>query len=292
MRTSTIVVGTDGTASSEAAVRWAAAEAARREVPLRIVHAYDAEHDHSGLERQFAQAALDAAIRQARKVAPAVRIEERAPAGDPVHGLLGAGADALIVLGNRGRGGFASLLLGSVSQRVATHASGPVVIVRGRTEVAGGPVVAGVDDSAAADGVLAAAFDAAASQGCSLAVVRTYAPPTPLWVGDIPVVDGEAPVVDAARQRDLEALVAPWRDKYPQVDAEVAVSPDGPAAVLVALSHSARLVVVGSRGHGTLAGTLLGSTGLQLLHHAGCPVLIERGPQVASIASGHDPADR
>ncbi len=57
----------------------------------------------------------------------------------------------LTVIGSRGHGGFASLLLGSVSQQVATHASGPVVVVRGRTNITGGPVVVGVDGSDGSD---------------------------------------------------------------------------------------------------------------------------------------------
>jgi nucleotide-binding universal stress UspA family protein len=54
---------------------------------------------------------------------------------------------------------------------------------------------------------------------------------------------------------------------------------DSAAAALTALSTVAQLVVVGSHGHGVITGTLLGSTRLQLMHHAGCPVLIARPPQ-------------
>ncbi|MEV4704413.1 universal stress protein [Actinoplanes sp. NPDC049316] len=278
-----IVVGTDGAAPGEAAVRWAAKEAARRGVPLRIVAAYESRPDEAALDakdtdRGLATAVLDAAVVQARAAAASgIRVEAHAVPGDAVTALLNQRDAALLVVGNRGRGGFASLLLGSVSQRVATHAAVPVVVVRGRTETASGPVVAGVDDSAAASGVLGAAFEAAANRGAPLAIVRTYTSPVPLWVGDIPAVDNAVPRAQAEALERLEHEVAPWREKYPEVEAEAVVSPDGPAAVLVAVSHSARMVVVGSRGHGTVVNTLLGSTGLQLLHHAGCPVLVVRG---------------
>ena len=89
-------------------------------------------------------------------------------------------------------------------------------------------------------------------------------------------------LLDAREREHLEEQLAPWRLRYPAVDAEAVVSPDGAAAVLVAVSHRAQLVVVGSRGHGTVANTLLGSTGVQLLHHAGCPVLIVRGVKAAT----------
>lgn len=61
-----------------------------------------------------------------------------------------------------------------------------------------------------------------------------------------------------------------------QVRVETVVSHFGAAAVLVGASHTAQLVVVGSRDHGALTGMVLGSTGLQLIHHADCPVLIVR----------------
>jgi nucleotide-binding universal stress UspA family protein len=54
------------------------------------------------------------------------------------------------------------------------------------------------------------------------------------------------------------------------------LSHDSAAAVLVGVSHKAQLVIVGSHNHGVIAGTILGSTSMQLLHHADCPVYITR----------------
>jgi len=290
MRTKEILVGTDGTAASQAAVRWAAREAQHRGLPLRIVHAfdwhweaarYDAGTEYIDVARQLADAVVATARVQAEAVAPTVRVELDTLIGNPAPLLLAVAAEAdteLLVVGSRGRGGFASLLLGSVSQRVATHAPCPVVVVRGRGDAADGPVAVGVDDSPAADQVLATAFEAAASRAAALAVIRTYLPPTPLWMGDVPAVEVDTPQEDAAEHERLEKLLAPWRQKYPTVSVETMVSHDSPAAVLVGVSHGAQLVVVGSRGHGTIAGVLLGSVGAQLLPHADCPVLIARSP--------------
>lgn len=269
-------------------MRWAAREAARRKALLRIVHAFDWEwasarygtgREYVELAEQRAESVLQEALDQGRQAAPTVPIETNAVIGNPAPQLLQIAEDAaLIVLGSRGHGGFASLLLGSVSQRVATHARCPAVVVRGRGDVTNGPIAVGVDDSEAAEQVLGTAFDAAAARGCTLTVVRTFLPPIPLWIGDIPPVLVATPEADAEEQARLDALLAPWKQKYTQVPVETIVSHNSAAAVLVGVSHGAQLVVVGSRGRHTIAGALLGSTGMQLLHHADCPVLIVRTP--------------
>nr|BFE71894.1 hypothetical protein GCM10020092_051950 [Actinoplanes digitatis] len=152
------------------------------------------------------------------------------------------------------------MLLGSVSQRVATHAACPVVVVRGRGDAAEGPVVAGVDDSPAADGVLETAFDAAARRGSGLSVVRSYLPVIPLWLAaDVRPADVDMPETDAEERARLDEQLAPWRAKHPEVPVEVLLTHEGAAAALVKASAGAQLVVVGSHGHGGITGTLLGS---------------------------------
>ncbi|MEV4347521.1 universal stress protein [Actinoplanes sp. NPDC049596] len=283
MKPHTIVVGADGTEHSKAAVRWAAREAYRRGLPLRVSHVFDwewgeARYDMSNTyfdeARKHAEGVTGTAVYEARTAALEVDVE-----GDPLVGhaparLLGEAEDAeLMVLGSRGRGGFASLLLGSVSQRVATHAACSVVVVRGRGgDLTEGPVAVGLDDSATADTVLAVAFEQAAGRGSRLLVIRGQAP-----VGYV-AGDVELPEPSAEERARVEAQLAPWRGKYPDVPVDVRLVRDGAAAALVDASSRAQLVVVGSRGRGTITGTVLGSVGLQLLHHADCPVYIVREP--------------
>jgi nucleotide-binding universal stress UspA family protein len=282
----TILAGTDGTDWGMAAVEWAALEAQRRRTSLRIVHAFDWDWRESRFQigteyvdvaRQLAEAVVAEARDRARECAPDIGITTDIAAGHATSLLPAAAREAeLVVVGSRGRGGFTGLLLGSVSHHLAAHAPCPVVVIRGR-DVSGGPVVTGVDDSPEAGRVFAAAFDEAATQGCGLLVVRSLAPAIPPWLAGVRRADVLSAADRDAELARIEDQLTPWRDKHPTVPTKVVLTHDTAAAALVERSRTARLVVVGSRGHGSAGGALLGSTGLQVLHHATSPVLIVRG---------------
>ncbi|GIF16367.1 universal stress protein [Actinoplanes teichomyceticus] len=287
MHTPAIVVGTDGTGSGTAAVRWAAREADRRGLPLLVLHVLEwdwavSRYDFSGeaftAARDHARTVIMEAARVAGEAAPDVAIELRVPVGRPAPQLLDASAGAAqLVVGDRGRGGFTGLLLGSVSRRMAAHAHCPVVVVRGRADPGRGPVAAGVDDSDSADDVLGAAFAAADARDADLVVVRSYVPAMAAHLGNIPPTGMATPDQDVVERDRLARQLEPWQGKYPHVPVQTLVSHESAAAMLAEVSHGTQLIVVGSHGHGVLTGTLLGSTGTQLLHHADCPVLIVRG---------------
>jgi nucleotide-binding universal stress UspA family protein len=138
----TIVVGADGSESARAALAVAAGEAALRGARLRIVSAWQVPaaaygdgfaFDKSTLEafRENAETIVREAVAEAERLQPSLQCEGRTPEGQPAEVLLQEAQDAsLIVVGNRGRGGFASLLLGSVSQQIVHHAPLPVLVVR------------------------------------------------------------------------------------------------------------------------------------------------------------------
>lgn len=141
----TIVVGVDGSACGQAALEFAVAEAALRKASLRVVCAWELPSaayaaglssgvDASVIEvfRDDAQTFAREAVENVKRWQPDVDCEGLAVEGQAAEILLQQAEDAdLIVVGNRGRGGFASLLLGSVSQQVVHHAPCPVVVVRG-----------------------------------------------------------------------------------------------------------------------------------------------------------------
>jgi nucleotide-binding universal stress UspA family protein len=145
-----IVVGVDHSAGARAALAFAHEEAQLRNAALRAVHAWQfGSIGYNGYEmtspaiggdiqklRAAAAAALEQTLIEAIPDAGAVEIEQRLVEGAPGAVLVDESRDAsLLVVGSRGHGGFAQLLLGSVSQQCAHHAECPVVIVRSKQGV-------------------------------------------------------------------------------------------------------------------------------------------------------------
>lgn len=275
-----VVVGVDGTHSAQCAVRWGAAEASRRRVPLRLVTAYGwpPERRFEGLDvaldgdqqsdRVRGELAGAAAI--AELAAPGVRIERQATAGHPVSVLVDeSGRAQLIVVGDRGAGRVEAAVAGSVAVAVATHATCPVVVVRGCErelwEVATRPVVVGVDGSATGEAAIAFAFETASARGVSLVAVHAWPDRTP-----------DRPVTDSAERELLSQRLAGWTEKYPDVRVSQVVTRSRPADGLLARAATAQLVVVGSRGWSGFSGLVLGSVSHALVHRSPCPVAVVR----------------
>jgi nucleotide-binding universal stress UspA family protein len=282
-----IVVGVDGSDESLLAVDWAATEAASIGCPLTLCHAtpygpavglpeYSFDAGRAGGE-EIAQRAAE----RVRAAVPGVQVTEAVSPGPATPLLLEQSATArLVVVGCRGVGAFRGLLLGSISQQVAAHASCPVVVVRGAPDQtallpADAPVTVGVDWSGH-EAALAFAFDFAGRHHRPVVAVHAFRLP-PLG----PPADasrGAPPVELAQAVTDLlEDAVAQWRDKYPDVPVRLLPLDADPAAGLIEQSAGSSLVVVGSRGHGGFSGLLLGSVSQHVLRHAGCPVAVVRG---------------
>jgi nucleotide-binding universal stress UspA family protein len=287
-----VVAGVDGSECGLQAVRWAAAEALRRQLPLRLVaaHAWPSGGlvgdpglgvDYRAVLRDVVLGHLATAAADARQVAPELDIEQVEVTGYPVPVLLGESAHAeIVVLGDRGLGGFTGLLIGSVAVEVTAHASCPVIVVRGsepdRTGPRPEPVVVGVDGSPTSEAATAFAFEAASLRRVPLVAVHVWR--------DVLVDATMAPlldwnVIDSDEREVLAERLAGWTEKYPDVPVRRLVARDRPARALVEESGRAQLVVVGSGGRGGFRGLLLGSVSQALLHNAHCPVAVVRSPR-------------
>jgi nucleotide-binding universal stress UspA family protein len=184
-------------------------------------------------------------------------------------------AAELLVVGDSGRGRIASALVGSVALSVAARAACPVVVVRGLPAIPSGtlPVVVGIDGTPLSEAALAFAYDAAAAWGVPLVAVHT-------WLDEIndpalaDLVDWQTAAVQA--EEVLAERLAGWSEKYPDVPVERLVARGLPGHALLDQAAKAQLVVVGSRGHGEIAGLLLDSVSNALVHKATCPVAIVR----------------
>jgi nucleotide-binding universal stress UspA family protein len=140
-----IVVGIDGSDHSKKALRWALDEARLRSASLEVVSAWMLPVYASGygfapgdlvdpkIIGDGATEQLELAVAEVVGDSTDVAVERKTVEGMAAQVLVeeAAGAD-LLVVGSRGHGGFAGLLLGSVSQQCAQHASCPVVIIRDR----------------------------------------------------------------------------------------------------------------------------------------------------------------
>jgi len=290
----TVVVGVDGSDCGLRAVRWGAAEAARRQVPLRLVTAFGLTVDHfaarAGLDGSYrdtllarAREQLAAAGELARGEDLGIEVEEQLLMGSPIP-VLGAEARhaQLVVIGDRGLSQVEGLLVGSVAIALSAHASCPVVVVRGDerkpADAAALPVLVGVDGSPTSDAALGFAFEAAAARKVPLLVGHTWS--DLMYDPSLLAVEINWETVESEERRVLSEQVGGWADKFPDVAVEQLITRDQPAHSLLAQATRAQLVVVGSRGHGQFVGMILGSVSNALLHRSPCPVAVVR-PETA-----------
>jgi len=280
-----IVVGVDGSALALHAVRWAAHEASVRKLPLRIVHACVpvAGRSPDSLPPSMADMLVAAGRQWLSEAAQVAREEHDDVATDLVrdHELDAlvneSWAAELIVVGARGHGGFAELLIGSVAVALTARGGCPVVVVRGDVEDrTGKPVVVGVDGSRGSEAALAFAFEEASRLNVPLVALHTWSDTVTAAAFAMAPFAVDWFEVRNEEQQLLAEWIAPWQEKYPDVPVQRVVTQDHPAHSLIEQARKAQLVVVGSRGRGGVAGMLLGSTSQAILHHAPCPVAVIR----------------
>lgn len=264
-----IVVGVDGSEESMEALRWGCREAARRSVDLDVVHAWT--YPYMGLRAVAAEPrdlmGQDAAVVLERSVeelgdSGSVMVEAHLVEASPIEALRDMSADAeLVVVGSRGRGGFASLFLGSVSSSLAGHTVCPTAIVR-HDRPASGRIVVGVDGSPRSNVALQFAVDEAAIDRSAVDVVHVFHPsyevpgPYPIVPVTLPLSDMMAAALDVAKAAIAEVTVPEG------VHVEAKAATGAANAVLVEAARDATMLVVGSHGQGGVSRLLIGSVAM------------------------------
>ncbi|GAA2643360.1 universal stress protein [Streptomyces lunalinharesii] len=276
-----LVVGVDGSDAGMRALDWAVDEAARHGLPLRLVNAsrwerYEgvAPQDSAPAEQAMADRVVASAADRVARRNPEVEVSVQVLADDPVTALLReAPYAAAVVLGCKGRGEFADLLLGSVSLSVAARAQHPVVVVRGDKaglESRHGRVLLGVGDTAPGSPAVRFAFREAEARGCVLDAVRAWRSPAH------ETADRSEPCAGPEQRASalIDAAVAAQAEAHPTVPVR-RTTVEGPAhTVLVRRSAAADLLVLGARHRHGHFGLQLGRVGHAALHHAACPVAV------------------
>ncbi|WP_424891610.1 universal stress protein [Streptomyces sp. XH2] len=284
-----ITVGVDGSEHGSAAADWAAAEAVRRGMELRLVHAW-AEQPLDlpvTVDTEAQQHWAGKLLREARARVtgrhPDLPVTARLLHADPVPALVAESAEAdVLVLGSRGHGALVGYLIGSIALHVLRQAKGPVVLVRSpeqeQAEAEGaGEVLAGVGEEPEA--VLGFAFGAAAARGAGLRTVRAWSlPPVVDWgPGSMRLADESGGLAALERKRLGDAL-EPWRARHPQVGVVEQVEMGSAAQVLLSSCGGAALMVVGRHASGPHGLPRIGHVAHAVLHHAPCPVAVVPHP--------------
>lgn len=279
-----VLAGVDQEPGWEAVVRFAADEATRRGVPLRLLHSVGwplpPGSDEVATPEERAAQVVGPAARLARAEFPRARAEEVPASGRPATILVDRSHEAeLLVVGHRSRGGLARLPLGSVGLEVALHAGCPVVVVRpeaGRPFAPPERVVVGIERSGTSEAAVDFAFAEAQLRGIPLELVHAAARPHVLVRRGRPA-SGDRTADADARRRALRQAAAARRARYPRVQVELRVEHRRPAPALLASAGRDALVVVGSDGRSGLRRLLRGSVSGEVLHVARCPVAVVPG---------------
>ncbi|MFB6810739.1 universal stress protein [Streptomyces sp. NPDC056387] len=281
--TSSVTVGVDGSQPARVAALWAAGEAVRRDRPLHIVYGADTDGRALYLSaetiervRVNGRALLEDTAKAVSAEYPGLNVTtefSRAGAVDALH--RAGGIHGTVVVGNRGLGGFDSLMLGSVGLDVAAAAETPVIVVRGvdGTEETG-TVLAAIRDE---HDLMIARYAAQEAELHKASLRLLHVWNVLQSVGEVVSMLDGVDEIAGGHADTLRAVTDVVRDEFPDLevraDAEKSISVAG---VLVEASRHADLLVMGGRRvPGPLGLTPhLGKATHSMLHHAHCPVLL------------------
>ncbi|WP_306326915.1 universal stress protein [Streptomyces venezuelae] len=272
-----IVAGVDPVRNWHLALAWAADEAHRRRLGLRLVVAVPPPHDTQHVDDTPRHQARTAAGKEALRTAadwvrarqPGIDVTTGLADGSPAGVLAGLSREAaMVVLGSRHLSRTEEFLsTGSLVVPVTARARCPVVVVGDAEHSTHDPayLVVGVDGSESSRAALALAFEEADLRRCALRAIAVWQPPVfTLHTGD---------TLFHAERRLLSETTAGWAEKYPDVRLTHEVLIGSPVEQLAQAAEHALAVVVGRRGRGGYTGMRVGSVVHGLLHRAHCPVI-------------------
>lgn len=277
-----IVVGVDPDPSKRLALAWAADEADRRGLPVRLVHAqgvptggYRSGETLPSWEKwnrtlhEAGAEVLKGAVAFVESRRPTVEVATVLAEGEPAWVLREEARNAsLVVVGSWHLSPRREVFTAaSVALPLSAHAPCPVVVVPEPEHITQEPAyfVVGVDGSPHAAAAVDVAFEEAALRGATLRALYVWHPPL------LGVLDEDAAVREC--RRVLSETVAGRTAAHPEVELHHEVVLGHPVRVLTEASEHALGLVVGTRGHGGFTGMLLGSVSQGVLHHAHCPVI-------------------
>ena len=291
-----IVVGVDGSPPSNAAVAWAARDAALRNIPLSVVcvnaptaptasalMTVPVPADYPRWQRGQAEQTLEDArtiVADVSSPTGSPQVQTKILDAAPIPTLIELSKDAeMLVAGCRGQGAVDRALLGSVSSALVHHAHCPVAIIHDEGfPSSGAPVLVGVDGSPTSDHATELAFDEASRRGVELLALHAWSDMTVMGFPSINWSPAETENIKSSEKEVLAERLAGFQERYPDVPVRRVVVADRPAYQLLKHSESAQLVVVGSHGRGGFAGMLLGSVASAVVNSATVPVIVVRKP--------------
>ena len=291
-----ILVGIDGSQGSRLALEWAAEHATARGAVIDAVTVCRGAGEDSA-ERYFpymtshqmdlpghvqadeARRRLLGLVSEVAARYPEAVIEPHVFQGDPAQTLCRRAQDAgALVVGARGHGTFAALLLGSVAAKCASHSPGPVVIVPtragrepGHDRAPAGRIVVGVDTSEGSRHALRWAIEEARARNWAVQAVNVWGTSYG-FDADFSWPANEK--LEARAKSRLSQVIDEVAGAHPAVRIDPLVLEGDPAQKLFELAGDAELLVVGCRGHSTVATLLLGSVATKCAYHSPRPVAI------------------
>ncbi|MGB3370204.1 MAG: universal stress protein [Rhodococcus sp. (in: high G+C Gram-positive bacteria)] len=278
----------DGAPTDADIVEWAARLARRAHSSLRLIYLLPAPEwsaamaasmetsDYPSRLRHDAELRLQESVQSARDIEPGIEVDSRIVELSASEMAASVSADStMLILGAPESGPVRDIVFGRPTTTVVNSATCPTLVWRARRDNELNeqrPVVVGVDGSDPSKRALGAAFDLANILGVELLAVH---------VGAVSEADEshyatsvEWKSLREAEHKWLQSMVGTYRDRYPSVSVRVLAVGASAARELRALSGTAQVLVVGSRGRGRLSGAVLGSVSQNLIHHAECPVLV------------------